>query len=136
MEKSLLRLVDANANRAREGLRVAEDVARLVLDDRAISSELKALRHRLTDLCAGLASDTSLLRERDSASDLGRKAEFDSGESPKGLKALVRRNMRRSQEACRVLEEVSSLVDGKVRGQFKELRFSLYDLEKMLSSRL
>ena len=33
MESSVLRLLDANANRAREALRVVEDYARFVLDD-------------------------------------------------------------------------------------------------------
>jgi thiamine-phosphate pyrophosphorylase len=136
MEKGLLRLVDANANRAREGLRVAEDVARLVLADETIASRLKGLRHRLAELCAALAPDAALLAERESQTDLGRKASFDSEEGPANIQALVSRNMRRSEEACRVLEEASCLVDGKLRGQFKELRYSLYDLEKALSERL
>jgi len=131
-----LRLVDANANRAREGLRVAEDVARLVLNDETIASELRSLRHRLTRLCASLAPEGSLLAERDSSGDLGRKVGFDSNERPENIQALVRRNMRRSEEACRVLEETSSLADSNLRGQFKEVRYSLYDLEKALSERL
>jgi thiamine-phosphate pyrophosphorylase len=136
MEKGILRLVDANANRAREGLRVAEDVARLLLNDEKAASELKRLRHRLTELCRSMAPDDSLLAERDSQGDLGRPAGFDSGEGPKDIRALVSRNMRRSEEACRVLEEVSCLVLDGLKGQFKELRYSLYDLEKALSERL
>ena len=41
----LLRLLDANANRAREALRVLEDYARFVLDDGALQAGLKSLRH-------------------------------------------------------------------------------------------
>src|SRR6059058_6219844 len=43
----VLRLLDANANRAREALRVVEDYARFVLDDAGLSEELKGLRHEL-----------------------------------------------------------------------------------------
>jgi thiamine-phosphate pyrophosphorylase len=136
MEKGLLRLVDANANRAREGLRVVEDVARLLLDDESTASRLKNLRHRLTELCAAVAPDALLLAERDSESDLGRKATFDSKGGAGDVQALVSRNMRRSQEACRVLEEVSCLVDQGLRGQFKELRYMLYDAEKAVAERL
>ena len=131
-----MRLVDANANRAREGLRVVEDVARFLLRDEAAASELKRLRHRLTEFCSSLAPDGGLLAERDSQGDPGRQAGFDSKQGPEDVQALVSRNMRRSEEACRVLEEVSRLIDEGLRGQFKELRYSLYDLEKSLSERL
>ncbi len=132
-----MRLVDANANRAREGLRVAEDIARLVLCDEAVALGLKQLRHRLTGLCASLADESDQIRERASEDDLGRDAGFDENtKTSADLLALVRRNMRRSEEACRVLEEISGLSNGGLKGQFKELRYSMYDLEKALAERL
>ena len=135
VEKGLLRLVDANANRAREGLRVAEDVARLIVCDEALAVKLKELRHKLTELCSSVAGDTFLIAERNSQADLGRPAAFDSKEKSKDVRELVQRNMRRSEEACRVLEETSGLVDGKVGSGFKELRFVMYDVEKLLLER-
>ena len=39
--------MDANANRAREALRVLEDAARFALDDADLSARLKAIRHGL-----------------------------------------------------------------------------------------
>ena len=44
----ILRVLDAAANRAGEGLRVVEDYVRFVLDDRHLTSLCKQLRHDLT----------------------------------------------------------------------------------------
>lgn len=41
------RLIDANLNRIKEGIRVIEDVNRYIYDDAALSSTLKQLRHKL-----------------------------------------------------------------------------------------
>ena len=43
-----LRVLDAAANRAREGLRVVEDYVRFVLDDQYLTELCKQLRHDLT----------------------------------------------------------------------------------------
>ena len=43
----VLRILDAAANRAGEGLRVIEDFLRFVLDDRHLTSLCKELRHDL-----------------------------------------------------------------------------------------
>ena len=40
-----LRIIDANINRAGEGLRFLEEIARFVLDDAALSQQLKNMRH-------------------------------------------------------------------------------------------
>ena len=42
-----LRIIDANLNRIGEGLRVLEDIARLVLDDAGLSQQLKDMRHEM-----------------------------------------------------------------------------------------
>jgi thiamine-phosphate pyrophosphorylase len=46
------RIMDANANRAREALRVMEDTARFALGDPALTEDLKALRHELREALA------------------------------------------------------------------------------------
>jgi hypothetical protein len=45
---AVLRVLDAAANRAREGLRTVEDYVRFVLDDRHLTGQCKQLRHDLT----------------------------------------------------------------------------------------
>ncbi|MFN9975138.1 MAG: hypothetical protein ACK58T_35130, partial [Phycisphaerae bacterium] len=46
-DASVWRILDAALNRAREGLRVLEDHARFISDDRSLSGSLKAIRHLL-----------------------------------------------------------------------------------------
>ncbi len=41
------RLIDANINRLKEGLRVVEDICRYIHNDRNITSKIKELRHKL-----------------------------------------------------------------------------------------
>ena len=48
-ESKFLRVIDANFNRAKEGLRVCEDVCRFWLDEEVLTKKFKSLRHRLTD---------------------------------------------------------------------------------------
>ncbi len=66
---SVLRVLDAAGNRAREGLRVLEDHARFVLDDAHLTARLKELRHRLAQLFAALPGDGAV-RHRDTPRDV------------------------------------------------------------------
>ncbi|MDR3243174.1 MAG: hypothetical protein LBT79_00325, partial [Elusimicrobiota bacterium] len=43
--KSHLRIIDANLNRCREGLRVIEDCLRFVLDDCVLYKRARLIRH-------------------------------------------------------------------------------------------
>lgn len=45
MNKNHLRLIDANLNRLREGIRVVEDIFRYIYNNKEISTKLKSLRH-------------------------------------------------------------------------------------------
>ena len=47
MRPGLLRILDANSNRSREGLRVCEEVARFVLNSHPLTKDLKRLRHAI-----------------------------------------------------------------------------------------
>src|SRR5262245_37392909 len=70
MNPSVLRLLDANANRAREAMRVVEDYARFVLNDESICARLKELRHDFADATQSLVSDAIL--HRDTPGDVGK----------------------------------------------------------------
>ena len=65
-----VRILDACANRAREGLRVVEDYCRFALDDSFLCSELKQLRHDLTAALAPLRT-AHLLEARETQRDVG-----------------------------------------------------------------
>ncbi len=67
----LARILDASANRAREGLRVIEDYVRFALDDPMLTRRLKDCRHRLAEATRGLDADGRLVAGRDTLGDVG-----------------------------------------------------------------
>ena len=103
----ILRVLDANINRAREGLRVSEDVARLGFGMRRPFARLRALRHRLNAAVRKLpVTQTELARARDSVRDPGRRAPASAVRSAEHVLLI---NLQRTKEALRVLEEASRL---------------------------
>jgi len=137
MSSSVYRLLDANLNRASEGLRVAEDVARFVLDDECLSTGLRSVRHELATMARPLG--IALLTGRDSPGDHGRESGLRVGSGQRDMLDLVRANMKRSQESLRVIEElaqtpdVSSGLDATVA---ERLRYQLYEYERALAARV
>jgi len=67
---SVLRILDANFNRAREALRVMEEAARFLLEDAKLSESLKRLRHDLSKTMAGV---DGLEANRDTPGDVARR---------------------------------------------------------------
>lgn len=132
----IYRVIDANLNRFREGLRVVEEVMRMVLNDKALALELKNLRGELQAAIELIPDKDLLLEARNSAQDVGRDSNTKTEQSRLDLEAIFAANMKRSQEACRVLEEFSKSLEGKSSKAFKELRFKIYELEKTLASKL
>ena len=131
MQKGLLRIIDANYNRAKEAIRVAEDVARFSLGDSKLTARLKRTRHDLTQTL--LEFDVpyrSLVEARDSKEDVGARSWVRDKKRP-GLQDLLLSNLKRAQEASRVLEEVSKIIAPKRTPSFQRVRFRLYELEKI-----
>ena len=126
-DKKYLRLIDANLNRAREGLRVVEDTARFVLNRPEIYKNARGIRHKLDTATRSVYPE--LVAQRDSEKDSGRK--IKEGKRP-GLSAVVSANFRRVEESLRVLEEYSKLISPSAGAVFKKARFNAYILEKKL----
>ncbi len=127
--KAVLRVLDANLNRAKEGLRVCEEVARLVMDDVSLTRRCQRLRYSL-DQAASLLPKDQLLRARDSRSDVGRPALRGSARRHRKVPDLAAANLKRVQEALRVLEEFSRLARPSAGRVFGTLRFKAYSLEQ------
>ncbi|MGB5966648.1 MAG: thiamine-phosphate pyrophosphorylase [Sulfurimonadaceae bacterium] len=123
-EPSLYRVIDANLNRLKEGVRVIEDIARYVNNDKFLASKLKELRHqsRIDDL-------QNLLNSRDSVNDVLRPT-VTSEMNRDSLESIIIANYKRAQESSRVLEEMYKIVDPALSENFKSLRYALYQLEK------
>ena len=124
-------MIDANLNRAKEGLRVCEEVTRFILDDRSLTCGFKAVRHRV-DLAAVSCPDRDeLLGSRSSKKDVGRTVSSVSGEFKRsGYRDIFLANIQRVKESIRVLEEFSKLNRVDAALKFKALRYDVYELEK------
>ena len=136
--ENIYRIIDANLNRGREGIRVVEEVARLYFDDAKLSSQFKSLRHQLTRVAKKSFDEKKLLSFRDSRGDVGADSMGGLEKKRADLESIVQANLRRSQEAVRVLEEFGKLIKLKMTAKegeksaqsFKKIRFRLYTLEQ------
>lgn len=132
----ILRILDANFNRTREGLRVCEEIARFCLNDKALTAALKKVRHQVSQSIQKVPSTLpELLKSRDVRSDVGKKRSHleRSRESSLGLFLA---NVQRVKESLRVLEETSKFLDDKLWVLFKNLRFKVYAIEKKIVPKL
>jgi hypothetical protein len=129
--KEALRILDANCNRAREALRVVEDVLRFYKEESRLAARLKKERHAVSGYCDRiLKQDLRGLRARTVASDPGRDT-MTRGEAARGdFAEILVSNFRRAEESLRVLEEVSKLADVRMSRLFKRSRFRVYEIEK------
>ncbi len=128
----LFRIIDANINRAQEGLRVIEDFYRYRFDeeDKEAHKRLRTLRHRFSEVARSLTESYPLLKERDTDSDEGRS---NSISSYREKSDLVYANFQRVKQALRVIEEAMRLVpDIGASELVREIRFLVYDLEREL----
>jgi len=124
------RILDASANRAREGLRVIEDYVRFVLDDPGLTRRLKEVRHRLAQVGRGL-DDHLLIGSRDTREDVGTHIMTHSERARETPRAVLAANFKRIAEALRSLEEYSKLIDVWLAGRYEVLRYDVYTLEKL-----
>ncbi|MCM8813710.1 MAG: thiamine-phosphate pyrophosphorylase [Candidatus Omnitrophica bacterium] len=130
-KQNILRLIDANTNRAKEGLRVCEDVLRFVYDDAALTMQLKQLRHRVTVLLGAYRGPPFVfLKQRAVARDVGRPATPRDELRRRCPADIFFANAQRAKESVRVLEEFFKLLDVKISLSFKRLRYRLYAVER------
>lgn len=134
--KGIYRVLDANINRAKEGLRVCEEVTRFIIGDRNLTAVLKKLRHRIDTLVNKLPDRTKLLYERESRKDVGRTLYNKKDLKRADFKEVFLANMQRIKESLRVLEEFSKLDDVSVALKFMEIRYDTYEIEKKVIKRL
>jgi len=130
----LLRVVDANLNRAGEAVRVVEDCARFVLDHAGLANAAKSLRHRLHVASASLGVEAAVLLEaRDTERDVGTSLVGESERKRGNLAEIVRANFQRLEQSLRVLEEYSKLLGADAEA-FEAIRYDAYTLEKHFGS--
>lgn len=130
----VLRILDANANRAREALRVMEEAARFVLDDAALTADLKALRH---DLARALSAIDGLELNRDTPGDVGTGITTDTERTRAGVADVADAAGKRLTEALRAIEEYGKTLGDSVgpagfAAAVEKQRYRAYELERRL----
>ena len=126
---NVYRILDANANRAREALRVAEEAARFALERPDLAGALKRLRHDLREALARL-DPRQMLLARDTAGDVGTAISTASEASRAGTSDVARAAFKRLTEALRAIEEYGKVIDAGAAAAVEKLRYRAYDLEK------
>jgi thiamine-phosphate pyrophosphorylase len=141
MRQSQARILDANANRAAEGLRVVEEYCRFVLDDAHLSRICKTVRHGLTNtlLKVGWEQRASA---RDTLGDVGiiptdrgtpaDRANAGGEAAVFSLEQIAAANSERVKQALRAIEEYLKLSSAEAAARVESLRYQWYTLEKAL----
>jgi len=134
LSQTTLRILDANANRAREALRVLEDYARFALDDDALSHALKNLRHDLAG-AVGPYLPAAILH-RDTVGDVGTDNKTAAEGHRPDLAAVVIAAGKRLGEALRVLEELLKTHSAAEGLAVEAMRYGFYTLEQRIARTL
>lgn len=113
-------IIDANIHRVCEGLRVIEEYFRFVVNNEVLTNRLAWLRHQISHHRLPV-SDRARMEARDTELDVRANEVIQSRQNSYDL---LLANMKRSQEALRVLEEYTG------DDHFRVFRYELYDLEK------
>ena len=133
--KATDRIIDANINRAKEGLRVCEEIARFLLNSQRLTTEFKKIRHQINAIVKGLLPYTALLGARESLKDVGKDVYIDELKR-KDFRDIFFANIQRIKESIRVLEEFSKLKNSDIAIKFKEIRYNIYALEKKVTKKI
>jgi hypothetical protein len=126
-EFAVCRILDANLDRAREGLRIIEEWCRFGLNQAALAAECKQLRQEL----ARWHGD-DLRAARDTPNDLGTELTHPQEEHRSSVAQVLRVNFCRVQEALRVLEEYGKIYSAEMGSACKQMRYRVYTLESQL----
>ncbi|MEB3356725.1 MAG: thiamine phosphate synthase [Synechococcales bacterium] len=121
------RILDANLDRAREGLRIIEEWCRFGLNSAEYAERCKSLRQALAQW-----HTPELRAARDTPGDPGTELTHPNEERRASLGQLLQANFCRVEEALRVLEEYSKLENPAMGVACKQMRYQVYTMESDL----
>ncbi|MEO0374429.1 MAG: thiamine phosphate synthase [Cyanobacteria bacterium P01_A01_bin.17] len=124
---AIYRILDANLDRAREGIRVIEEWCRFSLRNLELADQCKHLRHELAQLHQPI-----FRQARDTPNDPGTQLTHIQEQSRVSPEAVLQANLARVQESLRVLEEYSKLCKPAMADTCKQMRYQIYTLESQL----
>lgn len=135
----VLRILDANFNRAREALRVMEESSRFLLGDEALTARLKRLRHALS---GAMSVWPGLEAGRDTPGDVGTTIKTERELTRHGAADVCAAAGKRLSEALRAIEEYAKTLPAPGGGDadrpaaasvVESLRYEGYDVEQRLN---
>ena len=132
--REIYRILDANFNRAREALRVAEDCGRFALNDPAVTAMAKNMRSDLRELLELMPTD-EFLAARDTAGDIGTEITSPSEPRRTNLQDVAIAACKRLTGALRSIEEYSKVIAPETTLQIERMRYNAYTLEHRLIGR-
>lgn len=131
----IYRMLDVNLNRAAEGLRTLEDIARVVRYDSTAAGWAKSLRHELAVLAEEIAR-FSRLEARSVQSDAGTANTSPAELSRSGWTETVTAASERVSQSLRVLEESGKSLFPDWAVRCKQFRYRAYDRLAQIELRL
>ncbi len=134
-KNNIKRIIDANLNRANEGLRVCEEITRFILESYELTSRLKMVRHEISAAAKSLPAKIVLIQQRNAQKDIGKNI-YANELKRKNVHDIFFANIQRVKESLRVLEEFSKLIDTRIAVRFKKIRYIIYELEKKIAQKL
>lgn len=127
-QAAIYRILDANLDRAREGLRIIEEWCRFGLHQTESTQQVKHLRQRLATW-----HTAEIRAERNTPADPGTRLSHPQEESRLSVQQVLQANFCRTQEALRVLEEYGKLISPEMGADCKQMRYQVYTLESSLA---
>lgn len=121
---SVRRILDANLDRAREGLRILEDWCRFGLNHHELTEKLKHLRQSLAQW-----HTPELRAARDTPGDTGTSITHPQERVRSNVTQVLQANFCRVEEALRSLEEFGKIGYPDMAEACKQLRYQVYALE-------
>ncbi|WP_267383006.1 thiamine phosphate synthase [Cyanobacterium sp. uoEpiScrs1] len=121
------RILDANLDRAKEGLRTIEEWCRFGLENGQLSEKCKQIRQEIA-----CWHSHEIRSARNTLDDPGTVLSHPKEETRESIEHLLQSNLSRVQEALRVLEEYGKLYQVEMGIAFKNIRYQVYILESNL----
>jgi thiamine-phosphate pyrophosphorylase len=129
-----LRIVDANFNRASEGLRVVEEYCRFAAGDAHLSRLCKELRHELTRLVSVFSAE-EYAQARQTERDVGTTIATPGEGERQSLADVAVASSKRVEQALRAIEEYGKLLPPLDVGGIEQMRYRAYTVAKAIVSR-
>lgn len=126
---STFRILDAAANRVREGLRVVEDYCRFELNHANLCSNIKNLRHDFRESLRWI-DPNHLISNRSTETDIGKDIHTEAEFNRPNARETAVANLKRVQESLRSLEEYGKQQSKDFAWDISKIRYRSYEFEQ------